>query len=368
MNALFNDKISIFGAFKNKNLELRYRSISFTKLRKILILCMFTVFLLSLFFSLEDYLTGGFALLLKILPIRIASIAVMLFFYFVFSRFKNYNSYILAVNVLELFFILSYLLITSQYRNINFALSCMDVIIIMTLYFFIPNKWLNSLAISLVLLTAFAVYCKVNVENFWPKSSFLTGSVNIFIIFIINTVNSYRTSFYKRTQFYDNLKLRNLLNTDTLTGACTRIKFDKEIKEYIEKTINSDYTFSIAIFDIDNFKRINDTYGHLEGDKILMGIADIVNINKRKGDVLTRWGGEEFIIVFPSTGLADAAKISERIRAKIAEASFDIHESITCSFGVTEYQIEDTESTLISRADKYLYDAKSSGKNAVAYG
>lgn len=368
MNTLFNDKISILASFKNKNFELRYMSNSFIKLKKILILCACSVFLLFLLFSLADYVAGGYTLFFKILTIRLISIAVMSLFYFIFGRFKSYRSCTLTITVQELFFIVSYFVIISQYHNMSFALKCMDMIIILTLYFFIPNNWLNSLIVSLALVITFAVYCKINSANFLEKSNFLAGGCYITIAFVINAFNSYRTHFYKRSQFYDNLMLKNLLNTDALTGACTRIKFDQELKEHIERTLNSNYIFSIAIFDIDNFKRINDTYGHLVGDEILSGIADIVDANKRPNDILTRWGGEEFIIVFPSTELSNAAKISERLRIKIAEAVFSIDESVTCSFGVTEYQSEDTEAALISRADKFLYDAKANGKNTIAYG
>lgn len=368
MNTLFNDKISIFGTFKNKNFEIRYLKNSFANLKSILILCMFLVSSLFLLFSFEDYFTGGFALLFKVFPIRIASIAVILIFYLLFGRCKDYSSYLLTVSLQELFFIASYLFIMYQYPRINFELYCIDIIIIITLYFFIPNLWLSSVILSFTLMLSFFIYYNFNINNFFPKPRTVSGSACIIIIFIINAINSNRTYVYKRTQFYDNLMLRNLLNTDALTGACTRIKFDKEIKEHIEKTSNSDYVFSLAIFDIDNFKRINDTYGHLEGDKILTGLADIVSINKRSCDILTRWGGEEFVIVFPSTSLLNAVKISERIRTKIAETVFSIKETVTCSFGVTQCQLDDTESTLMRRADKYLYDAKAKGKNAVSYG
>jgi diguanylate cyclase (GGDEF)-like protein len=159
--------------------------------------------------------------------------------------------------------------------------------------------------------------------------------------------------------------LQNLLNTDTLTGAFTRVKFDNEIKKQIAFSQQTGRKMSLAIFDIDNFKRINDTYGHLEGDNVLSGIANIVIENLRLRDILTRWGGEEFVIVFPCTGLASAVKTAERLRIKISDAAFSIGEVVTCSFGVTEFKKGDTPVSLLRRADNLLYEAKASGKNVV---
>jgi len=133
----------------------------------------------------------------------------------------------------------------------------------------------------------------------------------------------------------------------------------------IHKARQTGRIFSLIIFDIDDFKRINDTYGHLTGDRVLTTIVTIVTSNKRNADILTRWGGEEFILLLPSTRLNEANRIAERLKTLISEYDFGLDNIVTCSFGVTEFRKNDTRTTLFRRADKLLYDAKAQGKNIV---
>jgi diguanylate cyclase (GGDEF)-like protein len=252
-----------------------------------------------------------------------------------------------------------------QSVNMNFSIKSMDIIILVTIFFIFPNNWANTFFAAIVLILSFAIFCAFNTARFTQNNSYLAGAVYIAAAFCLNVFSSYRFNFYKRSQFYDNLMLHNLLNTDTLTGAFTRVKFDEEIKKQIAFSQQTGRKMSLAIFDIDNFKRINDTYGHLEGDNVLSGIANIVNQNMRPRDILTRWGGEEFVIVFPGTGLTSAVKTAERLRMTISDAEFNIGNTVTCSFGVTEFKKGDTPVSLLRRADKLLYEAKSSGKNIV---
>jgi diguanylate cyclase (GGDEF)-like protein len=119
------------------------------------------------------------------------------------------------------------------------------------------------------------------------------------------------------------------------------------------------------MIDIDKFKNINDSYGHLIGDNILKEIAAILCDNIRKIDVLGRWGGEEFLIVDTESDEHKIIEFAEKIRKAIASHDFDKVGKVTCSFGVTRYAKEDTASSLVIRADKALYLAKESGRNCV---
>jgi diguanylate cyclase (GGDEF)-like protein len=125
---------------------------------------------------------------------------------------------------------------------------------------------------------------------------------------------------------------------------------------------------SLAIFDIDHFKEVNDTRGHIFGDYVLKTIADIARENIREIDYLVRWGGEEFMIILPETGLEKAEAISERIKKKIENHNFDKIGKVTVSFGVTQFKNEDSGETFILRADDALYKAKQNGRNRVEVG
>lgn len=351
--------------FKDKDLELSYLAQSFSTYKKVIIPFLIAALSFFMFFSLPDYfILCDHSVFLRIFVIRLTLVAIIIFLYFFFGKLKNFHSYIRTVNAAE-FFTIFYLLILSNYQNMNFLIKCMDIIVIITLYFSFPNNWLYSLMESLAIIASFFIFFLFNTARFEKDGINGAGAVYIGIIFLFNAINFYRINYYKRSQFYDTNILKKLLYTDTLTGAFNRAKFDEDIKKQISISMRTGHRLSITIFDIDNFKRINDTYGHIEGDNVLTGIANAVKNSKRSKDILTRWGGEEFVILFPSTGLSSAVKITERLRFVISSTIFSINEKVTCSFGVTEYQRGDTPTTLLRRADKLLYDAKATGKNCV---
>ncbi len=152
---------------------------------------------------------------------------------------------------------------------------------------------------------------------------------------------------------------------DELTNIYNRKKFNKLLKRKINDYSQLDLDLSLVMFDIDNFKKINDEYGHSFGDKVIIEIVEIVNESIRENDIFARWGGEEFLIIIPNNNLEASVKIANRIREEIENYNFDKVETVTCSFGVVEYQKEDTINKMIKRADEALYNAKHCGRNKV---
>jgi diguanylate cyclase (GGDEF)-like protein len=160
-------------------------------------------------------------------------------------------------------------------------------------------------------------------------------------------------------------RLKKLSYTDQLTSLYNRYKI-KELFDYEKKQIIRYKTeLAIIIIDIDYFKTINDSYGHTVGDLILIELANLLQTIVRNSDVVSRWGGEEFVILAPKTNLEQARVLAEKIRHKIKSHHFshDIH--MTVSFGVTSFQENDTLERIILRADEALYKAKESGRDRV---
>jgi diguanylate cyclase (GGDEF)-like protein len=153
--------------------------------------------------------------------------------------------------------------------------------------------------------------------------------------------------------------------TDELTKIHNRAYFNEklqfEIIKYKEKQIN----FCCILFDIDFFKKFNDTYGHQMGDTILIALASLVKEQTRSTDTFARWGGEEFVIILPNISLNNAKKVAQSIRKTIEEHSFTNNLKVTCSFGVSQIYKNDTNITLLKRADEALYKAKQTGRNKV---
>ena len=164
------------------------------------------------------------------------------------------------------------------------------------------------------------------------------------------------------------LEFEKIAMMDPLTQAYNRTKLEKVIEKEEERIIRYKISFySIIIIDIDDFKSINDTYGHNAGDSILKEFVSHTQKFLRKNDILFRWGGEEFIIFLPQTNCKNAVIVAEKIRNIIANHLFkDGPERITCSFGVsTKRSVNDNVLDIIQRADNALYIAKRNGKNRV---
>ncbi len=158
--------------------------------------------------------------------------------------------------------------------------------------------------------------------------------------------------------------LEEAANLDFLTRINNRRAFDMVLRDVIRgQTVNSN-PFSVVMIDLDHFKHLNDTYGHLAGDQVLKCFAACLKDCIREVDHLGRWGGEEFIILLPETSAATAVQIAERIRTMIHQDSFAGY-TITASFGIAEWWIGETPEALVNRADQALYQAKNHGRNRV---
>ena len=153
--------------------------------------------------------------------------------------------------------------------------------------------------------------------------------------------------------------------TDKLTGLNNRFRTDAFLADKLAEVGKEPGPLCVALLDIDHFKSINDTYGHLTGDQVLIAVADILKISADPGDFIGRWGGEEFILVLPGKPLPEARRQAERVREKIAGNHMPEVGTITASFGVCELQPGDSVDHLLKCADDRLYRAKHTGRNRV---
>lgn len=222
--------------------------------------------------------------------------------------------------------------------------------------YILNTKYIKELKLYLFVEAEVDMFTKELEKTFYANlliSLFITA---IIILIILYTIKSY------------NKKLENLASYDTLTGLPNRRNFN----EYFEKSLKlfkrDKSPRSIIFFDLDNFKMVNDTYGHLVGDNVLKRIAVILNLQIRDCDSISRWGGEEFLILLNDSNLEQTFQVAEKLRLSFEndlELKGMVKESVTASFGVTTFKEDDTIDKVISRADHGLYAAKNSGKNRV---
>lgn len=158
---------------------------------------------------------------------------------------------------------------------------------------------------------------------------------------------------------------RLLARKDRLTGVWNRIQIEDVAQQEMSRLARYGQPVALIMMDLDHFKQINDQFGHAAGDQLLKGFCDIVQSCTRNTDVLGRWGGEEFILVMPSSGFASAAQLAERIRCALEQHVFHDGYKITASFGFAVCQSTDTFESWLQRADMALYRAKAAGRNRV---
>ncbi len=164
---------------------------------------------------------------------------------------------------------------------------------------------------------------------------------------------------------YEKRDLIDLATVDPLTRAFNRRKLSEILADETSRARRYGTPLSVILFDIDHFKRVNDTYGHDAGDAVLVEMARLVMGLLRENDRLARWGGEEFLVVAPGVGIEGGAELAERLRAAVAATEFPGVPGVTASFGVAQYRPGEPRESLVKRADAALYRAKEGGRNRV---
>ncbi|WP_419780679.1 sensor domain-containing diguanylate cyclase [Maridesulfovibrio sp.] len=162
--------------------------------------------------------------------------------------------------------------------------------------------------------------------------------------------------------------MQEIAVTDELTGLPNRRGFNGEVEKLLRLSGRYNHHLSLALFDLDHFKQINDNYGHATGDEVLKLFAEVISGRIRNTDLFARIGGEEFVLVMPETLLEDACNLLDKLRVSVAEHPFSHGEQVTVSVGVVAYTGREKLEWLMDIADKALYQAKEQGRNRIVVG
>ena len=162
-----------------------------------------------------------------------------------------------------------------------------------------------------------------------------------------------------------NTELQRLATTDRLTGVWNRTHLEAILVAELARAERYHQPLSLLIIDVDHFKSINDTLGHLAGDAVLIELTRRIRAQVRSVDVLARWGGEEFVVLLPECGAAEGLMVAEKLRALVADQPCPAVGRVTASFGLAQFQPAETLDSCLHRADEALYAAKQGGRNRV---
>lgn len=187
------------------------------------------------------------------------------------------------------------------------------------------------------------------------------------ITMLFGLVGGYFLQASQKESFLKEKELEDLVRKDSMTGLYNRVKLDEVLSAELNRSQRYKKNIGIMILDIDFFKMVNDTYGHLVGDKVLIEISHYIQENIRVSDTVFRWGGEEFIILCLEVNEKQVVELAEHVRRKVEQMTFSEVGKKTVSIGVTLSKDNDTTQTIIKRADAAVYEAKEYGRNCVKY-
>lgn len=189
--------------------------------------------------------------------------------------------------------------------------------------------------------------------------------VLVFVVAMITLIVTIVFAYVFASQKYEQSEqLSLLIRKDPLTGVGNRRALEEKLDEYTASQQRTKIIASLIMIDLDHFKSINDVFGHIVGDQVLIKLTEIINSRIRMSDNLYRFGGEEFVIIAVGTTAASAVTLAEDLRSMIESANL-LPETVTVSLGVAEYQKDETGDSWIHRSDNALYEAKNLGRNRV---
>lgn len=320
---------------------------------------------------LAHILFVGIFSVLSLKPLVIYNVFSVCFYIFTYllTKLKRYRSLVILVH-LE---ICLYVVVSTFFLGWNFGFP-LFLIALASMVYFCPFKnkmipYLFSIA-EIIIFMVLKIYTLYNepiyhysdftVSGFYIFNSAATFTLMIYGAFISNL----SVAMTQQTLTQNNSVLQDMVNHDTLTGLLSRNHFLAAYEENRQKNI----PITLVLSDIDNFKRVNDTYGHDCGDIILSGIASIMMEQTPDNVLIYRWGGEEFVMMLPNYSDARALKLTEKVRIAITAKNFKYRNEtlkVSMTFGISSTKESTDLNELIRLADKRLYYGKRCGKNIV---
>jgi diguanylate cyclase (GGDEF)-like protein len=356
--------LSILAEFKDIKKEQEYLQYDMKNVRKVL--KWFIVFFetLNILFLIPDLFVMDINAFHWFVAVEVIYLILVVVFLMKIDQIENPRILYYWITTLEMFACTVYILSWTQYDKPNFLLQAFGVAVVMIAVFMLPNRFINMLLVSIYTLITFII---ISMNLYIDLSLYHLLSVILYlaVFFMFGCIMSINLQYMKRMNYLNILNLMKLSMTDYLTQIFNRGKLEDELKLKMEYAKMYHIPLSLILFDFDNFKIINDTFGHLDGDRLIVEVTSIVRDSVRDEDIFARWGGDEFVLLLPGRTKEKGVALAENLRDKIASHKFNLEAEVNCSFGVVELVPEDDSMAFLKRADILLYEAKRQGGNCV---
>ncbi|MBW7455425.1 GGDEF domain-containing protein [Paenibacillus sepulcri] len=330
---------------------------------------LFSIFLECLYLTITEIPSREFILKYMVKP-TVFQLSTLLLAETGLRALKGkYQDYILIITSSLLAYIIVYI-----HNSINYLLLGLFLPVMVSIFYFHPKKMIFAYVITMA-----SVYLMYWTNNFMNHDITLVGLVTITVMFSCfslvgwgvirrgrELISHLKSSFESNQELLvKTIWMDKLAKTDALTELYNHMTFHEYFEKLIEQHEDNGLPLQLALIDIDNFKHVNDTYGHRAGDVVLQRVAKLISSKAYQNDFVARYGGEEFAILFTDKPMAEALEMVDKIRLEISRLS---HESlggkpVTVSIGVGEYSASDGKERFFNRVDAALYKAKNTGKN-----
>lgn len=278
---------------------------------------------------------------------------------------RSFRLFSWMVSLLETAAIGTFLIVFHLYDPPHYLIQAMGMIFLNMVIFFVPNQWIKMVSLAVIGLLAFALSAWLKMGSSLPANEFWAGVFYMSAAVGLCATVSYTLDLRSLNEFVIQQELIQLNTTDPLTLAHNRTKLIAEFDHWSAYCTRYHQPLSLALLDIDLFKTINDDFGHQKADQVLVNLVSQIRNQLRKTDIIARWGGDEFIIMFPGIGLEKAEEVLHRIRHHLHDNPLAGSIPVTCSFGLTALRPDVDLDALIREADALMYQAKRSGGDRI---
>ena len=357
-------RILLFGEFADKAIEEEFLADSLSGSTRITSYSALVFGSILGLFLINSYFTErGTDLFLKTAPMRLVFIAISVLVFLIAKKVPSHKHLVYTITFYQAMMAVTYLVTLKQYESLDYF-SILGLMVITLAIYLLPNKVVFTQIITIIFSILFFISPIRKLEGLQTHEFYRIIAYQAILLVHCN-INYCWAETTKRKTFVAKRELAYLSSKDPVTGVYNRKKFDDAMDEWISLSKRYGNPLSLILLDIDDFKAVNDNYGHIVGDSVLKNIAATVSRSIRDTDIFARWGGDEFVILLPNTDIRQAETLAERIRECIASNPLDHPRDITCSFGVAAYEENDTKQSLLRRVDDLLLKAKASGKDRV---